>query len=337
MANIQLTYTDIIKQFKEKTTQSIYLLHGDEPYYIDAITDAAAEFLLEEHERDFNQTVFYGKDLDLGHLQEQVKRYPMMAEKQLVIVREAQDVRSWDQLIPYFDNPTPSTVLVIANKYKKFDSRTKAFKAMKKHGVVFESKKLYENKVDTWIISHLKSKGYTINNKATLLLVEFLGTDLGRIVKELEKLMIIVPKGTQITEDHIERNIGISKDYNIFELTNAFSTRDILKVNRIINYFEQNPKATHIIPVISMLFSLHEKLMKAHFLRISDVNELMSKLKMNYPQALDITKAMRLYPIKKTANNIDTLQRYDLKSKGVERGPGSDADLLRELLYLLMH
>jgi DNA polymerase-3 subunit delta len=203
--------------------------------------------------------------------------------------------------------------------------------------VIFESKKLYENQVDAWIITYLKGKGYTINQKATMLLVEFLGSDLGKIAKELEKLMLVLEKGTQISEVHIEENIGISKDYNAFELTNALASRDILKANKIINYFEQNPKAAHITQLIPLLFGFHERLMKAHFSNATDVNGLMSALKMSYPAAKEVLQAKRIYNPKKIAKNIATLQEYDLKSKGINHGPGSDSDLLRELLYLLMH
>lgn len=328
---------EIIKQFKDKNPKPLYLLHGDESFYIDEITDAANKYILDESERDFNLTVLYGKDADMGQLQEQVKQYPMMAERQLVIVKEAQDIKSWGVMEAYFDNPSPTTVLILAHKHKKADSRKKFFKSIKKNGVIFESKKLYENQVDGWIINYLKGKGYSINQKATMLLVEFLGTDLGKIAKELEKLMLVLEKGTQISEVHIEENIGISKDYNAFELTNALASRDILKANKIINYFEQNPKAAHITQLIPLLFGFHERLMKAHFSNATDINGLMSALKMSYPAAKEVLQAKRIYNPKKIAKNIATLQEYDLKSKGINHGPGTDADLLRELIYLLMH
>lgn len=328
---------DIIKQFKDKTPKPLYLLHGDEGFYIDEIIEAAEKHLLEEHEKDFNLTIVYGKDANINHLQEQVKRFPMMAERQLVIVKEAQYIRSWEVLEPYFEDPTFSTVLIIAHKHKKADSRKKWFKSIKKNGVVFESKKLYENQIGGWIVDHLKTKGYKINQKATMLLVEFLGTDLGKIAKELEKLTIVLQEGTEINEVHIEENIGISKDYNVFELTNALGTRDILKANKIIHYFEQNPKAAPLAALIPLLFSFHERLMKAHFSKINDVKQLMSKLRMSYPAAKETLQAKRIYGPKKLAQNIAVLQEYDLRSKGIKRGSGTDADLLRELIYLLMH
>lgn len=328
---------EIIKQFKDKNPKPLYLLHGEEPYYIDEITDAATKYVLEDHEKDFNFTLLYGKDVDLSQLLEHVKRYPMMAEKQLIIVKEAQDVRNWDAFNGYFENPTSSTVLILAHKYKKAPANKKFFKLIKKNGEVFESKKLYENQVDAWIMNYLKERGYTITQKATMLLVESLGADLSKIANELKKLAIILGDVKAIDETHIEKNIGISKDYNAFELTNAIASRDVLKANKIINYFEQNPKAAHIVTLIPLIFNFHERLMKAHFSNANDINSLMSSLRMSYPAAKEVMQAKRIYPVKKVANNIVLLQEFDLKSKGINRGPGSDADLLRELIFLLMH
>lgn len=328
---------DIIAQFKSKETQPVYFLHGEEPFYIDQITDAAIEHVLEESERDFNQTVVYGKDVDLNALQEQVKQFPMMAEKQLVILKEAQDVRDWTPLESYFESPVPTTVFVICHKYKKADKRKKFFKSIQKNGVIFESNKVYENQIDGWIKSYLKTKGYTITPKASILLIDFLGNSLGKIAKELDKLSIILEKGTEISEVHIEENIGISKDYNPFELSNAIAKRDILKSHKIINYFDQNPKATHITVLIPTIFSFFERLMKAHFAGTNDPKQLQMKLGMNYYAAMEVIKAKTIYKPKKIAKNIALLHEYDLKSKGVNRGPGTDADLMRELIYQLMH
>jgi len=327
----------IIKEFKGKKAQPLYLLHGDESYYIDQIADAAQQFLLEESERDFNQTILYGKDADLNAVQEQVKQYPMMAERQLVILKEAQDVKDWSILEPYFKNPTNTTVLIICYKHKKIDKRKKFFTLLKANAVIFESKKIYENQMDGWIMRYLKTKGFSINQKAMMLLIDFLGTDLGKIAKELDKLSIILEKGTEINGVHIEENIGISKDYNTFELSNAIAKRDILKANKIIKYFEQNPKAAHISMIIPTIFSFFERLMKVHFVGTNDIKQLQYKLGLNYYAAQETVKAKTIYHPKKIAKNIALLHEYDLKSKGVNRGPGSDADLLRELIFQLMH
>ncbi|MEX2485289.1 MAG: DNA polymerase III subunit delta [Brumimicrobium sp.] len=327
----------IIEQFKSKETKPLYFLHGEEPFYIDQISDTALEYVLEESERDFNQTIVYGKDVDLNALQEQVKQFPMMAEKQLVVLKEAQDVRDWSPLEAYFESPVPTTVFVICHKYKKADARKKYFKAIQKNGVIFESKKVYENQIDGWIKSYLKTIGYTITPKASILLIDFLGNSLGKIAKELDKLAIILEKGTEISEVHIEGNIGISKDYNPFELSGAIAKRDILKAHKIINYFDQNPKATHITVLIPTIFSFFERLMKAHFAGTNDPKQLQAKLGMNYYAAMEVVKAKIIYKPKKIAKNIALLHEYDLKSKGIKRGPGTDADLMRELIYQLMH
>lgn len=339
MAKQQADIKSIIKQFKDKTPNPLYLLHGEEQFYIDQITDAAIEHILEEHEKDFNLTVLYGRDANMDQLQERVKQYPMMAERQVVIVKEAQYIRSWGIMESYFENPTPTTILIIAHKHKKADARKKWFKDIKKNGIVYESKKLYENQVDAWIINYLRKEGYTIEPKAAMLLVEFLGSDLGKISKELEKLAIVIEKGSNITASDVEENIGISKDYNAFELNNAIAARDILKANKIINYFEQNPRATHITALIPLIFSFHERLLKAHFsgINTNNVRDLMSNLKVSYPAAIEIQRALKIYSRKKVAKNIAILQEYDLKSKGINPGPGTDSDLLRELIFLLMH
>lgn len=329
--------SDIIQQFKDKKPRPIYWLHGEEPFYIDKISNAATSVLLEEHEKDFNQTIVYGKDTDLNALLGQLKQFPMMSDFQLVVLKEAQDVKNWEVLESYFEQPVPSTVFVICHKYKKADARKKFIKSIQKTGVVFESKKIYENQMDGWIRNFLKSKNFTISVKASALLIDFLGNDLSKVVNELEKLSIVLAPGTEINETHIEENIGISKDYNPFELSNSVAKRDVLKAYKIINYFDQNPKAAHITMLIPSLFGFFERLMRAHFMGIKNSNDAQSKLRMNYYAAQELVAAMRIYNPKKIAVNISILHEYDLKSKGINRGPGSDADLLRELIFQLMH
>lgn len=329
--------SDIIQQFKDKKPRPIYWLHGEEPFYIDKISNAATSVLLEEHEKDFNQTIVYGKDTDLNALLGQLKQFPMMSDFQLVVLKEAQDVKNWEVLESYFEQPVPSTVFVICHKYKKADARKKFIKSIQKTGVVFESKKIYENQMDGWIRNFLKSKNFTISVKASALLIDFLGNDLSKVVNELEKLSIVLAPETEINETHIEENIGISKDYNPFELSNSVAKRDVLKAYKIINYFDQNPKAAHITMLIPSLFGFFERLMRAHFMGIKNSNDAQSKLRMNYYAAQELVAAMRIYNPKKIAVNISILHEYDLKSKGINRGPGSDADLLRELIFQLMH
>jgi DNA polymerase-3 subunit delta len=332
-----MDYKLIIKDFKDKKPKPVYFLHGEEPFYIDLISQAAADLLLEEHERDFNQTILYGKDTDLMVLREQLLQFPMMAEYQVVILKEAQEVKKWDPLESYFENPIDTTIFIVCHKYKKADARKKFMKDIQKKGVLFESKKLYDNQVEPWIQDYLKAKGFTISTKASALLLEFLGNDLGRIAKELDKLGIILAKGTEINEVHVEENIGISKDYNAFELSSAVAKRDILKAYKIINYFDKNPKAAHITMILPILFGFYERLLRAYFMGIKDAASAQSKLRLNYYAAQELIGALRVYNPKIVARNISLLHTYDLKSKGVSRGPGSDADLLRELIYQLMH
>jgi len=284
-------YKNIIQSLKEKNAKPVIFLHGEESFYIDLIIDAAIKYTLDDSERDFNQTIIYGKDSDLNALLAQLKQFPMMAEKQLVIMKEAQDVKDWSPLENYFENPVDSTLFVIAHKHKKADSRKKYLKSIKKTGEIFESSRLYENQVDAWIQVYLKSKGFSINPKASLLLVDFLGTDLGRISKELDKLIIVLEKGTTISEIHIEENIGVSKDYNPFELANAVAKRDIHKAHKIINYFEQNPKATHITMLLPTVFSFFERLMRVHFLRINNPNQIKTSLGVNFFVAQDLSSS----------------------------------------------
>ena len=328
---------NLLKAIKDKTVKPVILLHGEEPYYIDLIVESAIKYTLEDSERDFNQTIVYGKDADLDLLLGRLKQYPMMAEKQLVILKEAQDIKNWHPLEAYLANPVSTTLFVIAHKHKKADSRKKYVKNIKSTGHIFESKKLYENQVGAWINSYVKRKGFQINEKASQLLVDFLGANLGKLSSELDKLSIVLEKGTTISEVHIEENIGISKDYNPFELSNAIAKRDVLKCHKIINYFEQNPKSTHITMLLPTIYSFFERLMKAHFIKERDHFKLAGALGIPPFVAKEVITAMPLYSPKKIAKNIVLLHDYDLKSKGINRGPGSDWDLLKELVYQLTH
>jgi DNA polymerase-3 subunit delta len=224
----------LLKDIKNKKFEKMYFLHGEEAYFIDLLSDAIMEHAMEEHERDFNQTILYGKDTELLALISELKAYPMMAERRLVVLKEAQDFRNMDGLEKYAEDPSDTTIFVICHKYKTFDARKKILKSVAKNGTVFKSDKVREYQLADWIQQYVKSTGYGINSKGSMLLAEFLGTDLGRIVKELEKLAILLPAGTTIDETHIELNIGISKDYNVFEFVNAISARNIEKAFKII-------------------------------------------------------------------------------------------------------
>lgn len=327
----------IIKNIQQKQFEKIYFLHGEEPYFIDAICDAIVDNAMDESERDFNQTIIYGKEADAGALIADAKSYPMMGERRLVVIKEAQEFKDIDLLEHYFENPVDTTILVICYKYKKFDTRKKLIKVAASKGLVFLSEKVKDYKLVDWISSYAKEVGYQISPKAAMLLAEFLGTDLGRVVNELEKLSILVEKGTMINEAHIEENIGISKDYNFFELSNAFAARDYLKASKIVNYFEKNPKSGPIIPIISNLFSYHTKLMRIHFAKDKNPAALASTLGVAPFLVSQYTQAARIYNPKKLAENIAILQEYDLKSKGIDNATIPEGELLKEMIYRLMN
>ena len=321
----------IITDIKNKNFKPIYFLMGEEPYYIDAISDFIAKNVLTEEERGFNQIVLYGRDVTIDDVVSNAKRYPMMAEKQVIIVREAQDLsRTIENLVAYAENPQPSTVLVMCYKYKKLDARKKLSKTLKKMGELFESKKLYDNQVPSWITKVLQGKGHTITPKAAQMLVEFLGNDLGKINNELEKLLVIVKPGEQITPQIIERNIGISKDFNNFELQNALGAKDFKKAYRIVTYFSQNPKDHPIVLTVSLLFSFYSKLLKYHSL--TNKAEAAKVLGVNPYFLKDYQQAAGNYPMKKVSAIIAVIRDIDLKSKGVGAAGMSQGDLLKELL-----
>lgn len=328
----------IVNSIKQGNIQPIYFLMGEEPYYIDKISDFISENILAEEERGFNQIIMYGRDTTIDEIASNARRYPMMAERQVLIVKEAQDLsRSIESLSAYADNPQPTTVLVMCYKYKKIDKRKKLYKSIKDSGVIFESKRLYENQVAPWIQKTLKSRGYSITPKAAQMLVEFLGMDLGKIDNELEKLQLIISKETQITPELIEENIGISKDFNNFELRKAIGERDVLKVHRIINYFAQNPKDNPLVVTISLLFSLFSQILQYHGLPDKSKGNVAKQLKVSPFFVSDYVLAARNYPMKKASRAIDLLHETDAKSKGVGAANVSQGDLLKELLVKIMN
>lgn len=332
-----MDHKDLIKQIEAKNFEKIYFLHGEEAYYIDKITDAIIANALEDHERDFNQSILYGKDSDAGSLIAEAKGYPMMAERRLVILREAQDFKGLEDLKSYFDAPSDKTIFVINYKYKNYDSRKKAMKAVAKNGIVFKSEKIKEYRLASWIESHVKSSGYGITPKASMLLAEFLGNDLSKITNELDKLEILVEKGTVINEIHVEENIGISKDYNVFELVNAIGLRDVSKANKIVDYFVHNPKAGSIIMVVSNLFGHYSKLMKIHFLPNKSKENISGELRVHPFVASQLMNSAKIYNPKKIAANIAILHEFDLKSKGIGNSSFTHGQLMKEMVYRLMH
>jgi len=340
-----MTADDILKDLKNRKYKPLYLLHGDEPYFIDQVSNFVEDELLSEAERGFNQTVLYGKDTDVMTVLNAAKRYPMMAEHQVVLVKEAQDMK-WGRddddkktinpLLSYLENPLPSTILVFCYKYGKFDKRKKTYKAIEKNGVVFESATLYDNKIPSWIEGLVASKGYKIDQQASAMIAEYLGNDLSKIANELEKLMLNVSAGQTITMQHVQDNIGISKEYNVFELQSALSRKDPFKVNQIINYFEANPKANPIVLVLGNLNNFFSKVLLYHYAKDKSPQSLARELGVNPYFIKDYELAARSYNYGKSMQIISLLREYDLKSKGVDSnaGPG---ELMKELMFKILH
>ena len=328
----------IVTAIKNGQVKPIYFLMGEEPYYIDKIANYIEDHLMPEEEKGFNQMVMYGRDASVEEIISNAKRYPMMAERQVIIVKEAQDLsRTIEKLEAYADNPQPTTTLVICYKYKKIDKRKKLYKTVAKNGVIFESKRLYENQVADWIQKTLKSSGYAISPKASQMLVEFLGTDLSKIDNELQKLQLIAPKGTNISPELIEENIGISKDFNNFELRKALGIRDSVKVHRIINYFAQNTKDNPMVVTVSLLFSYFSQILQYHGLADKSKGNVAKTLKINPYFVADYVTAAKYYPMRKVSSIITYLRETDVKSKGVGATNVPAGDLLRELVVKIMN
>ncbi|RVT97173.1 DNA polymerase III subunit delta [Mucilaginibacter limnophilus] len=340
-----MTAADILKDLKNRKYKPLYLLHGEEPYYIDLISNYIEHNLLSEAERGFNQTVLYGKDTEMITVLNAAKRYPMMSDCQVVLVKEAQEMK-WGKddddkkhinpLLAYLENPLPSTVLVFCYKYGKFDKRKKTYKAIDKNGLVFESAPMYDNKIPGWIDSFISEKGYKASQQASAMLAEYLGNDLSKIANELEKLMLNVPPGQEITLKHIQDNIGISKEYNVFELQAALGKKDVLKANQIINYFEANQKANPIVLLFGNLNNFFSKVLVYHYVKDKTPQNLAKELGVNPFFIKDYEQAARSYNLGKTVQIISLLREYDLKSKGVDSNL-SPGELMKELMFKILH
>jgi len=326
----------IVNSIKKGDVKSVYFLMGEEAYYIDAISNYIEASVLSEEEKGFNQMVLYGRDVTIEDIVGHAKRYPMMSERQVIIVREAQDLsRTIENLVSYVENPQPSTVLVFCYKYKTLDKRKKLSKSIAKYGVIFESKKLFENQVPDWIKHVLLQRGFDITPKAAQMLVEFLGNDLGKVNNELEKLQLISKSGTQFTPQLIEENIGISKDFNNFELQNAIGEHNIKKAFAIVQYFAQNPKNNPMVLTISLLYNFFSKLLRYHAL--TNKADASRALGVNPFFVKDYQRAAGNYPMKKVSAIISTIRDIDMKSKGVGAANLSQGDLLKELLVKIFN
>jgi len=333
-----MDFNQIIGDLKNKNYSPVYFFEGEEPFFMDQISDYILENVLTEDERGFNQTILYGKDLSLDSIMTAAKRFPMMAERQVVVIREAQNIKNIEDLAPYVEKPMRSTILVFNYKYKTIDKRKKLYKALQKNGVYLESKPLYENKVPAWISEYLKEKNLGIDPRAAQMITDFVGSDLQRIVNELEKVTISLVPGTSIMPEDVEKNIGISKEFNTFELQNALGNKDILKSNRIINYFIDNEKLHPLTVIIGMLVTYFRKLLIYYSIENkNDRTAVAQKLGVNPFFINDYSNAANKYSLDKAVNIIAMLREYDLRSKGARGGTTSNGDLLKELVFKILH
>lgn len=336
---------DIIKDLKKRKYKPVYLLHGDEPYFIDAVSDHVEQHLLPEAERGFNQTVLYGKDTDVMTVLNAAKRYPMMADQQVVLVKEAQemkwgtetdDKKSINPFLNYLENPLSSTILVFCYKHGKFDKRKKTYKAIEKSGLIFESTPLRDSAIPGWVESYFKDKGHNTDPRAASMVAEYLGNDLSKIANELEKLLLNVAAGQEITLKHIQDNIGISKEYNVFELQSALAKKNVLKVNQIINYFAANPKNNPFVLVLGNLNSYFSKVLMYHYVRDKSPQNVAKEIGISPYFVKDYEQAARSFEYGKAVCIISYLREYDLKSKGLDAAT-SDGELMKELMFKILH
>ena len=333
-----VTYEEIISDLKNRIFKPVYFLAGEEPYYIDLITEYIQNKVLPEAEKAFNQIILYGDDTNIASIIDTARRFPMMASHQVLIIKEAQSLKKLDDLVIYLEKPLLSTILVFSYKYKTIDKRTKLYKTLESHGVYFESARVRDYLIPPWIERYLMSKGIKTDPSASAMLTEYLGTDLHKIVNELDKLIITLQSGKPfITTEIIEKNIGISKDYNNFELQKAVGEKNVLKANMIVHYFANNPKDNPITLSVASLFGFFSKLLTFHYLTDKSKNNVAAVLKINPFFVKDYESSAAKYNVSKTVQIISLLRTYDLKSKGYG-DPGTEpGDLLKELVFRILH
>lgn len=333
----------VLQELKNNQYAPVYFLQGDEPYYIDLIADHIEANCLTESEKGFNQTILYGKDAPMNVVLNNARRFPMMSERQVVIVKEAQEIpdlgkEAGDRMLEaYLKSPLPSTVLVFCHKYKTLDGRKSLGKMMDKSAVLVTTKKLYDNQIPEWVENYFRQKGFKINPRAASIIAESIGNDLSRLANETDKLLINIAKGTEVNEEMIEKYVGISREYNVFELQKALIQKDIVKANKIVNYFESNPKNNPIIPIITVLFGFFSKLILVHTAENKSEATLVKLLQVNPYFVKDYTKAASTYPIQKVIHIIGYLREADLRSKGVDNATTTEGQILKELIFKILH
>ena len=336
--NMVVTEKQLTNSLEEGKYVPVYLLTGEENYYIDEISNYFEENIVEESFRDFDQTVLYGRDTDMTTVLSYSKQFPMMSPVKLVLVKEAQDIekKEWELLPEYLNHPLDQTLLVFCYRHKKMDKRSAAYKAINSKGYVYERARLYDNQIPDWIGTYVNQHGHTITQKGSVLIAEYIGNDLGRIANELSKVFISLNPGDAINEDIIERNIGISKDYNVFELQNAIGRRDVLQCNRIVNHFAANPKDNPIQMVLPSLYNYFIKIMIYH--QLADKSQAASALKVNPYFLRDYATAANNYSLGKLASCIGYLNDADLRCKGIRNANTvTDGELLKELVFKIIH
>ncbi|NDV67834.1 DNA polymerase III subunit delta [Dysgonomonas sp. 25] len=334
-----MTFEQLKSDILARRFKPVYLLMGEESYYIDELTDLLINTILPEEERDFNQTILYGRDTDVRTLITSARAFPMMSEYQVIVVKEAQDMSKLDDLSIYVQNPLASTILVLNYKNGTYDKRKKLSAEINKHGVIFESAKIPDYKMAGFIGSFVQTKGLTIDGKSAQMLADYLGNDLKKIANELDKLLLAMPQGSkQITAELIEQNIGISKDYNNFELLKSVVQKDIVKMNQIADYFEKNPKNNPYILTLTVLFNFFSNLMICYWAKDKSEQGLANELGLRSSfQAKDYVMGVRNYNAFKCMEIVSLLRNYDAKGKGVGNVSTPDGELLKELLYKITH
>ncbi len=332
-----MDYKSILKDIQAQKFQPLYVLHGEEALFIDKISDTIIELAISEEERDFNQTIVYGKDADALGIMSEAKSFSFMGGRKLIVIREAQDMKDLYDLDKLLPELNPDNIVVICFKYKNLDGKRVFTKNAAKYGIVFKSEKIRDYQLTDWISNYVREIGYEITPKAAALIGDSIGNELSRITTELDKLSIVLEKGTKISEIHIEENIGISKDYNVFELSNALAERDSLKVYQIAHYFDKNPKGHEIQVVIPTLYKLFTNFMRVHFAAQKTDSYLASTLGMHPYAAKGLLKNAHNYPPKVLAKNMEVLHQYDLKSKGLGSSSATSGELLHEMLFQLLN
>ena len=325
----------IISDWKKKQFRPIYWLEGEEEYFIDKAVGYAEHHILSEAEASFNLSIFYGKDANWADVMNACRRYPMFAERQVVLLKEAQQMKDVEKLEPYIENPLSSTILVVSYKDKKLDARKKFSKLVKENGVVITTKKLYDRDIPAWTQDMVHSKGLTITPKGLALLADHIGNDLSRIENEIEKLSVNLGKRTQINEDDIERYIGVSKEFNVFELQSAIATRDLARAIRIVQYFESNPKANPIQLVLPSLYGFFSKVFMIQAIP-GDERSIAAAIGVNPFFVKDYIQAFRIYGTSGIENILMLLHHYNLKSVGVGNAAADHGSLMKEMVVKMM-